>query len=170
MSDPLVPEQRTRGLETVDKLARFASEDLARRLDRRSFLRRAGGGAFGFMITLTTGKLFAPQPAAAAGLGPKPAAPPLVPSCAPPGPYCNYEGVSPQQPDACHGAHCFQHFSGGQIQQCHVYYAFYSSGCWTTAASGGYWTCCDCQCNNGSTCGCAQFSGTPVPSPDRPVG
>jgi hypothetical protein len=66
MSDSLIPEQRTHGLETLDKLTRFASEDLARNVNRRSFLRQAGTGAFTFMITLATGKLFAPRPAAAA--------------------------------------------------------------------------------------------------------
>src|SRR5262249_36311227 len=139
MSDPSVQNRQTRGLETLDRLTRFASEDLARGLNRRSFLRRTGAGAFAFMITLTSGKLLSPRGAAAAGPGTK-SGPPLVPSCAPPGPYCNYQGGSPPQPNSCHGAHCFQHMSGGQIRQCHVYYAFYPSGCWTTAASGGYWT------------------------------
>jgi len=162
MADPSIPEQRTHGLETLDKLTRFASEDLARGLNRRSFLRRAGTGAFTLMITVATGKLFVPRSAAAAGIKP----PPTI-SCAPPGPYCNTGGGDLS---GCRGAHCFQHLSGGQIRQCHVYYAFYPAGCWTTASGGGYWTCCDCQCDSGATCGCAQFSLSPGPAPSEPVG
>jgi hypothetical protein len=172
MRDPRVPEQQLDALQTLDKLTRFASEDLARGLNRRSFLRRAGGGAFGFMITLTTGKLFAPRPAAAAAPGPRPSLQPMVPACAPPGPYCNYQGQSPGLPTACHGAHCFQHLSNGQIRQCHIWY-IYPAGCWTTASGNGYWTCCDCQCDGGSTCGCAQYSDgstSPPPLPSRPIG
>jgi hypothetical protein len=169
MSDSPIPEQSTHGLETLDKLTRFASEDLARGLNRRSFMRRAGTGAFAFMITLTTGKLFTPRSAAAAAIGPKPPEPAPLISCSPPGPYCNTGGGSLT---GCHGAHCFQHLYNGTIYQCQVYYQYYSAGCWTTAASGGYWTCCDCSCGTPrvATCGCAQFSGTPAPSPDRPVG
>jgi hypothetical protein len=55
----------------------------------------------------------------------------------------------------------------GTVYQCRIYY-IYQAGCWTTAATGGYWTCCDCQCTNGSTCGCAQFSSSPSPRPDLP--
>src|SRR5690349_19270042 len=104
MADTPPAEPRLSSLQTLDKVTRFASEDLARNLNRRTFLQRAGTGAFAFMITLATGRMLAPRPAAAAGVGPKPAQP-LVPNCAPPGPYCNYEGTFPPQPDACHGAH-----------------------------------------------------------------
>ena len=170
MRDPFAPQPESPVLYNVDRLTRFASEDLARSLNRRTFLRRAGNTAFILMAGLAGGRWLGPRPAFAAGkpLPPEPAPKPQVPACAPPGPYCNYEGNSPSQPDACHGAHCFQHLSGGVIQQCHVYYAFYPSGCWTTASGGGYWTCCDCQCGNGSTCGCAQFSLTPSPVPTGP--
>ena len=58
-------KQQTRGLETLDRLTRFASEDLARGLNRRAFLRRSGAGAFAFMISLTSGKLLSPRGAAA---------------------------------------------------------------------------------------------------------
>jgi hypothetical protein len=60
--------------------------------------------------------------------------------------------------------------SGGQVQQCRVYYTYYQAGCWTTAVSGGYWVCCDCRCDNNQTCGCAQFSTSPAPRPDNPNG
>jgi len=163
MSDPRVPDQQLNALQTLDKVTRFASEDLARGINRRSFLQRAGTGAFAFMITLATGKLFAPQPAAAAGTKPPED---QQPACAPPGPYCN-TGSGPLS--GCRGAHCFQHLNNGQIWQCHVFY-IYPVGCWTTASGGGYWTCCDCQCDNGATCGCAQFSAAPSPLPSKPVG
>ena len=163
------PSEPRPELGTVDKVTRFASEDLARNLNRRSFLRRAGAGAFGFMITVATGRLLTPRAASASGVGPQPAQP-LAPNCSPPGPYCNYKGEYPGTPDACRGAHCWQHMVSGQIYQCHVYYQYYPSGCWTSSGSGGYWTCCDCRCDNGSTCGCAQFSGTPAPAPSKPVG
>jgi len=168
MSDSRVPDQQLNALQTLDKVTRFASEDLARGINRRSFLQRAGTGAFAFMITLATGKLLAPRSAAAAGVD-KPVKPPVTPACAPPGPYCNYDGLSPGEPNACRGAHCFQHLNNGQIWQCHVFY-IYPAGCWTTASGGGYWTCCDCRCDNGSSCGCAQFSASPVPLPSKPVG
>src|SRR5689334_19440781 len=113
MSDPVVPEQQSRALETLDKITRFASEDLARTINRRSFMRRAGTGAFGMMLALATGKAFAPRQAAAGGAKPPGAF--LVTNCAPRGPYCNYVGNSPPQTAACHGAHCCQHLSGGQI-------------------------------------------------------
>jgi hypothetical protein len=86
--------------------------------------------------------------------------------CQPPGPYCNLNGQN--NPNGCHGAHCFQHLYSGQVLQCQVYYQYYQAGCWTTAASGGYWTCCDCSCGTPrvTTCGCAQFSAGPTPLPD----
>src|SRR3954452_19643356 len=91
---------------------------------------------------------------------------PVVPSCAPPGPYCNLNGVN--EPNGCHGGPCFPHLNTTPGVQGPLWYCCYQAGCWTTAASGGYWTCCDCQCSDGSTCGCAQFSGSPQPRPDLP--
>src|SRR6059036_849400 len=147
----------------LEQTTRIVSENLARNLDRRSFLRRTSEVVFVSMAALAAGRV---TPAFATGR--QPPQPPLVPRCAPPGPYCNLNGVN--EPNGCHGGSCFQHLNGGTVQQCRVYYAFYQAGCWTTAASGGYWTCCDCQCNNGSTCGCAQFNGSPQPRPDSPGG
>jgi hypothetical protein len=125
-------------------------------------LKRAGQATFGVVATLAAGHSLASR-ASAATVGPR--VDPMI-SCAPPGPYCNTGGGNLS---GCHGAHCFQHLSGGQVLQCHVYYTFYQTGCWTTAVSGGYWTCCDCQCTGGPTCGCAQFSTGPVPLPDGPA-
>ena len=146
----------------VERTTRLLTENLARSINRRSFLRRAGEVTFAGVATLAAGRGL---PAMAARGGQQPPIP-TTPSCAPPGPYCNLNGVN--EPNGCHGGSCFQHLNGGTVQQCRVYYAFYQAGCWTTASSGGYWTCCDCQCTNGSTCGCAQFNGSPAPRPDSP--
>src|SRR4051794_6302929 len=167
MGDPDGPAEKRATLRTFDNLTRYASEDLARNMNRRAFLQRAGTGAFAFLITLATGKLFAPRPATAAGLT-KPLA--AHPACSPPGPYCNYEGLWPSEPDSCRGGHCFQHYGAGKVWQCHHDTSFYPTGCWSTAVQGGYWVCCDCVCDNGVTCGCAQFSGNPVPLPSKPIG
>src|SRR3982750_418026 len=144
----------------LEKTTRIISENLARSVDRRLFLKRTGQSAFFGLAALAVGQSL-PSLASADGKNP-----PNI-SCAPPGPYCS---VSGQPTDGCHGGSCFQHMTGGQVYQCQVYYTYYQAGCWTTASGGGYWTCCDCRCTNGSTCGCAQFSTTPVPRPDTPGG
>ena len=148
----------------IEHRVRIITEGLARAIDRRSFLKKAGGTAFAGVAALAAGQLFA------SGASAKESSerPNLVPNCAPPGPYCNINGLN--EPNGCHGGSCFQHLVSGTIYQCRVYYTFYQAGCWTTASTGGYWTCCDCQCTNGSTCGCAQFSATPIPRPDGPGG
>lgn len=151
-----------------EQTTRVLSENLARAIDRRTFLKRAGQATFGVVATLAAGHSLAGRAAATAGPGPS--VDPMQPQCAPPGPYCNLDGQN--NPNGCHGAHCFQHRSNGQVLQCQVYYTYYQTGCWTTAVSGGYWTCCDCACspNGGSPhCGCAQFSVGPVPLPDGPA-
>ena len=150
-----------------EQTTRVLSENLARAIDRRTFLKRAGQATFGVVATLAAGHSLAGRAAATAGPGPS--VDPMQPQCAPPGPYCNTGGG---QLSGCHGAHCFQHLSGGQVLQCQVMYGWYQAGCWTTAAAGGYWTCCDSACvpNGGSPlCGCAQFSTGPVPLPDGPA-
>jgi hypothetical protein len=146
----------------LEQKIRNFSESLARGIDRRAFLRRSGGAVAASISALVLGPLLANSPSrASAGT-----LLPNTPNCAPPGPYCNLEGGSPPQPDACRGAECFQHNPGSGVVACHVYYAFYQVGCWTSGGSGGYWTCCDCQCNGGSTCGCAQFHPTNAPIPE----
>jgi len=147
----------------LEQTTRVVTENLARSINRRSFLKRAGEATFAGMAALAAGR-----GSAVFAAGSRTPPQPVVPQCAPPGPYCNLNGVN--EPNGCHGGSCFQHLSGGNTLQCRVYYQFYQAGCWTTAASGGYWTCCDCQCTGGTTCGCAQFSASPAPRPDSPNG
>ncbi len=151
----------------LDKTTRILSENFARALNRRTFLKRTGEAVFGATMAVAAGHL-APRLSSASSIR----QPPLqAPNCAPPGPYCNTGGGILT---GCHGAGCFQHLYNGQVLQCRVYYQYYQVGCWTSAGGGGYWTCCDCEClQNGvrqTTCGCAQYSGTPAPRPDRPAG
>jgi len=144
----------------LEQTTRILSENLARALDRRSFIKKAGQTAFLGVAALAAGHTMSSNVAAQAS--------PNI-SCAPPGPYCSVNGVAT---DGCHGGSCYQHLYQGQVLQCRVIY-FYQAGCWTTASGGGYWTCCDCGCYNSggqqvTSCGCAQFSTSPIPRPDGP--
>ena len=139
---------------------RVISEGLARAMDRRAFLKRAGSAIAGGLAALTLGPALA-RAGVKAGSGISGS-----PQCVPPGPYCNIgSGIL----SGCRGGHCYQHVSGGFTLACKVYYAFYGTGCWTTAVSGGNWVCCDCQCTDGlghnANCGCAQFNPGGDPSP-----
>jgi|GEM_PF-956597 len=168
MNDPVTVEPSSEPGK-LDRMIRFASEDLARTLDRRAFLKRAGTSAFLFMAAVATGRgLSNPAKVSAAGAaGSNRLTPPQPPAinCSPPGPYCNNGNGALS---GCNGAHCFDHLSGGQLVQCRLYYAFYPGGCWTSGSGNSAWTCCDCQCTGGVTCGCAQLSGTPSPLPFGP--
>ena len=148
----------------LEQTTRLVSENLARALNRRTFLKRTGETAFLGLAALAVGQAMPGRASAAPQPGGQP--PPNI-SCSPPGPYCQ---IGSSATDGCHGASCFQHMVSGQVYQCQVYYQYYAAGCWTTAQGGGYWTCCDCRCTNGSTCGCAQYSTAPVPRPDSPTG
>lgn len=147
----------------LEQKIRVISEGLARAIDRRDFLKRAGGTIASGVAALVLGPLVARQSSVHAA--------PMIPTvanCAPPGPYCNLDGMN--EPNGCRGASCFQHVNSGQLLQCRVFYIYAVTGCWTTAAGGGYWTCCDCTCSNGTinaSCGCAQYSGAGEPVPDR---
>jgi hypothetical protein len=143
----------------LEEKVRLASESLARSINRRRFLKWSGAIIFGGLAAVAAGQMTVGR-ASARRL------PPPDISCSPPGPYCNTGGGDLS---GCHGASCFQHLSG-QIRACHVVYYWYQAGCWTTSSGGGYWTCCDCQCDDGSFCGCAQFSNSPAPRPDGPTG
>jgi hypothetical protein len=153
----------------LEDTTRIFCERLARAVDRRTFLKRVGETAFVGMAALAAGAMLPAGASADHGVdpGPNPIVP-RVPTCSPPGPYCNLNGVN--EPNACHGASCFQHRYNGQVLQCRAFYGGYITGCWTTPVSGGYWVCCDCECGTptATTCGCAQFSGAPVPRPDAP--
>jgi hypothetical protein len=136
---------------------RIWSEALARDINRRDFLRRAGTVIVAGVSSLALGPVLSNR-AREASAGP------IVPaiSCSPPGPYCNTGGGDIS---GCHGGHCFQHISSGQLLACRVYYTYYSTGCWTNPSGSGnnYWTCCDCECfNTGgqrvATCGCAEYT------------
>ena|SRR5436190_5429524 len=145
----------------LEQTTRIFSENLARALNRRSFIKRSGQATFLGLAALAAGH------GATSAFATKDQ--PNI-SCSPPGPYCSVNGVAT---DGCHGGSCFQHLTGGRVYQCRVYYQYYQGGCWTTASGGGYWTCCDCECVNDSggrvaTCGCAQFNQTPIPRPDGP--
>ncbi len=156
-------------MSMFDQKVRILSEGLARTLDRRKFLKQTGTTMFAGIAALAAGHTLAGNSAAASGNTAGRA--PMAPQCSPPGPYCNLNGVN--EPNGCHGGSCFQHRTGGVVYQCYVYYQWYTAGCWTTPVTGGYWTCCDCDCRNSAgqrvaTCGCAQFSTGPIPRPDGP--
>jgi hypothetical protein len=154
----------------IEKSMRIMTERLARTMDRRQFLKKAGNTAFVGLAALAAGHMTTAL--ATAGVRRQPVDRSPVnnggPVCAPPGPYCNSGGGSLS---GCHGSSCFQHLYESQLLQCRVFY-IYQAGCWTTPVSGGYWVCCDCECGTPAVefCGCAQFSTNPVPRPDGPVG
>ena len=144
----------------LDKQIRLASESLARHVNRRDFLKTAGGAIVTGVVALVTSPTVGSR-------GRRAYAAPLVPNypvCVPPGPYCNLDGVN--EPNACRGGSCFQHFSGGQVIVCHVDTMYQLTGCWTTPDGNGFWTCCDCICTGFVTCGCAQFTSSTGVFPD----
>src|SRR5947207_199533 len=97
----------------IEKTTRILTENLARSINRRDFLRRAGEVTFAGMAALTAGRGLSAFATAGDGKPPEP----TVPSCSPPGPYCNLNGVN--EPNGCHGGSCFQHLNAGQVVQCH---------------------------------------------------
>lgn len=163
----------------LENRIRHASEDLARVLDRREFIKKTGSAVFAGLISLAAGHSLARDASAS---GTRKSRLPLVPACNPPGPYCNTNGTNEpngclnSQPGGPFNARCLHHVHEGQTLYCRISYYWYPTvGCWTYAANGGYWTCCDCECSVDpggpeiAYCGCAGFSGTPVPDPDRPT-
>lgn len=162
----------------LERRIRLVSENLARVLDRRQFIKKTGSAIFAGLIALAAGHSLAGE---ASATGTRKTRLPLVPICNPPGPYCNTNGV--HEPNGClnsrpggpFNSRCLHHVHEGQTLYCQISYYWYPAGCWTYATTGGYWTCCDCECSvepGGSHiafCGCAGFSGDPVPDPDRPA-
>src|SRR4051794_6757718 len=110
----------------LEKPTRIMTENLARAIGRRSFLKSTGQVMFGGLAALASGHLLEARQAFASG-GPVPR--PLQPECAPPGPYCN---TGSGMLSGCHGSSCFEHLYNGSVLQCRVYYEYYSAGCWTT--------------------------------------
>src|SRR5204863_106088 len=106
----------------IEKTTRIISENLARTLDRRAFVKRAGEVVFAGLAGMASGHMVPAFAGSWAGGQPQPPQP-IVPSCSPPGPYCNLNGVN--EPNGCHGGSCFQHLSGGSVVQCRVFYAYY---------------------------------------------
>lgn len=148
----------------LNETVKIATESFARSMNRRKFIKRAGGTIFAGLAALASGHaLGASAFARDASL--------QIPECIPPGPYCNLNGNG-SDPNGCRGAHCFQHLHKGNVLQCRVVYWWYQTGCWTTPVTGGYWVCCDCGCgqNRDIFCGCAQFSGSRPPVPTGPSG
>ena len=149
----------------LDQKVKILSEGLARTIDRRKFLKQTGGTLFAGMTALAAGHLLTGNVSAAER---KPVVTP--PQCAPPGPYCNLNGIN--EPNGCRGGSCYKHRFNSEVTACRVMYGWYQAGCWTTYVNGGYWVCCDCECFSSSgarqLCGCAQFSTSPVPRPDSP--
>jgi len=147
-----------------ERTTRVLTENLARAMDRRAFVKRVGQVTFASVAALAAGQA---MPLIASARERSPLPPVGSPQCAPPGPYCNTGGGDLS---GCHGGSCFEHLYQGQVVQCRLWY-IYQAGCWTTPSGGGYWTCCDCQCYQNdvvvNSCGCAQYSGNPQPRPDR---
>src|SRR5947208_17141894 len=95
----------------LEQTARIVSENLARAIDRRIFLKRAGQAAFLGLVALATGQAVTTAAYASKDL----------PNCAPPGP----SGQAGNHPtDACHAAACFQHMASGHIYQCPGLYTY----------------------------------------------
>src|SRR6476619_1654690 len=97
----------------LEQITREFSENLARTMERRSFIKRTGQATFFGVAALTVRNVI---PANADGKHTS------IPYCAPPVPYCNVHGVPN---DCCHGSSCFEHMFGSQVLQCHVYYNIY---------------------------------------------
>src|SRR5437868_3403088 len=104
----------------LEHTIRLRSEALARALDRRTFLRRSAATIVSALAALALRPLTVDRRPSTVGVASASPRIPTVANCAPPGPYCNLDGVN--EPNGCRGASCFQHVSGGQLLQCRVYY------------------------------------------------
>src|SRR5436305_904497 len=111
----------------LDTHVRPAVEQLARQMNRRSFVRRTASLGFGSVAALASGHLAGSFASASSRVRP------LDPVCAPVGPYCNLDG-NIHDPNGCHGASCFEHLYQGEVLQCKVFYNYWQAGCWTNPA------------------------------------
>lgn len=120
------------------------AESVARRLDRRTFLKKGAMGVFAIATGIAAQGIAMPR---AKADGPCPNSSETA-SCDPPGGiYCTQWNSG-----YCNGAAC----AGG----CSPWLGAYSgNGCWCTSISCNvscncwYYMCCDCSCPNG-LCGC----------------
>jgi hypothetical protein len=117
------------------------SEALARRISRRSLLNRWSAALFGVVAAWSVEGLRAPGA--------------LAVSCAAMSSQarCNLPGPNG-------GQSCGKFCSGSLCKgACKFDTSYYATGCWCTQTSnGGYYECCDCNCNGRSrACGCARF-------------
>jgi hypothetical protein len=142
---------------SVDQFA----EAIARRTDRRVFLRRAATSVFAFSAAAAVAGLRAPL-ARADGPCPDPGE---AGHCLPPGGvYCtSYDA------NLCSTAECPS--SGSWTCSVDKTFRWPSTGCWCTKTTYyrcglvgsyyGYYKCCDCKCQLGSggkvSCGCSEF-------------
>ena len=132
-----------------DSKTRLLAEGIARAIDRRSFLKGATTTAFAFIAALVLGRFNEGKALADNNAC----------TCYPPGPYCSN----------CRGADCYM--NNGSM--CYINRLYYPTGCWSSYCTGrghapGYYLCCDCFCNGGSTqCGCRDFRtvGGPITGP-----
>src|SRR3954468_15155503 len=98
----------------LEKTTQIMTENLARAIGRRSFLKSTTEVVFGGLAALASGHLLQAQQAFARG---NPVPRPIVPQCAPPGPYCNLNGQN--EPNGCHGGSCYEHLYNGTVLQCY---------------------------------------------------
>jgi len=131
-------------------------EGLARRVDRRRFLRRSAGAVFGFAAAWSVHGFGAPG--ALAGYCDY-----FSSSC-----YCSPPGYGYcSSSDYCNGSYC-------NTAYCSYDTSDWPGGCWCTQGcdfgqgSCGYYRCCDCDCPDGF-CGCSAFTNTWPECPYRPA-
>lgn len=136
-----------------------AAEDVARRIDRRRFLRRSANVLFGAATAVAIGGAWRTSSAFADGSCPNPNQTcdcQLPPNAS----YCTSVNAS-----YCNGHQC----AGGCIVD--KSFRWPTNGCWCTkvccyrcSTAGsycGYWQCCDCECGvNKFLCVCRGFTYT----------
>src|SRR3954451_24866437 len=123
----------------LDRTTRLVSEELARSVNRRGFLKRAGQTVFYTVAALASGHLLNNRAEAAGKAPPKAPRDPGTISdiaCNPPNQtFCNRGGGDLT---GCHGGQCNSHLKDGKLYTCtRDYYYYPGTGCWTTATSGG---------------------------------
>lgn len=118
---------------------------LARRIDRRRFLRKLGESLFYGMVAVASGAVslstFLADPAYAAGA--------CCPSCCGPSPCCETNCCS--KPCCQSSPYRWRCLNNGST--CLGYdYGTYSDACWSCSSGDNTTHCCDCKINNESGC------------------